>query len=215
MQTEHYAYDRATGRDRRVARGIRRWRAARPTGAPTPRRSTPSWPSRSFRWSSRAPLTFAWRGAGRPRAPGALDPRRRRPRAVRARRAGHRPLAAAAAGRGRRAVRVQARRSAGTGGEDWIVDPLNPARAGDPVRRELGLPHLRLRAAGLERAARRARRADRGDRGRERAPSARRAASGSTCRRATTPARAYPLVVVHDGDDFVTYADLAGRRSTT
>ena len=95
------------------------------------RRSRPSSPGRTFPAgrARRADLRLARRG--RPRAPDALDPCRRRPAALRAARR-HRPLAAAAAGRGRRAVRVQARRSAGTGGEDLVVDPLNPARAGDP-----------------------------------------------------------------------------------
>ena len=125
-----------------------------------------------------------------------------------ARLGGHRPLAAAAAGRGRRALRVQARRSGADGGEELVVDPLNPARAGDPFGENSVGAHPRLRAArtGACRAARRPA-GSRSSRSRA-APSARRAACGSTCRPATIRRGAYPLVVVHDGDDFVTYADL-------
>ena len=62
-------------------------------------------------------------------APDALDPRRRRPRALRAA-ARHRPLAAAAAGRERRAVRVQARgRPRGRRGLDRRPAEPGPRRA--------------------------------------------------------------------------------------
>ena len=76
----------------------------------------------------------------------------------------------------------------------------NPARAGRSVRRELGGAHARLRAAGVEPAARRAGGADRDDRGRE--PGLRRGARacGSTCRPGTIRSGRYPLVVVHDGE---------------
>ncbi len=53
------------------------------------------------------------------------------------------------------------------GQEALTVDPLNPARAGDPVRGEFGRGHARLRAAGMEPAARGARGADREAAGRE------------------------------------------------
>ena len=138
-------------------------------------------------------LTFAWRGradhvhlmrwihAGADRRPFV-------------RLSGHRPLAPAPAGRGRRAVRVQARRRPRR--------PRGPGRrSAEPgarrrsLRRELGRPHLRLRPPGLERAARRARGADRGPRASTAAPSARRATRASTCPAGHDPARAYPLVV--------------------
>ena len=114
-----------------------------------------------------------------------------------------------AAGRGRRAVRVQARgRARRPRGLDRRS--AEPGARRRPVRRELGRPHLRLRPPGLERAARRAAGPDRG-RSRSRAR-----AFGETRDERVylpaghDPAAAYPLVVIHDGDDFVTYADLRG-----
>ena len=116
------------------------------------------------RRARRGDLRLARRGPpGRARA---LDPCRRRPRALRAG-AEHRPVAPAAAGRGWRAVRVQARRRQGVGrGVD--ARPLEPGARGRSVRRELGLPRLGLRPPRLEPAARRARGPHRGGRGRER-----------------------------------------------
>jgi len=93
------------------------------------------------------------------------------------------------------------------GNEALIVDPLNPARAGDPFgensvagtlgyeRPEWSLPRgapsgwidaigVESRAFGETRGV------------------------GVYLPAGHDPARAYPLVVVHDGDDFVTYADL-------
>ena len=96
----------------------------------------------------------------------------------------------------------------GTGSEELIVDPLNPARAGDPfgensVARTLGYerPEWSLpRGAPAGRIETM--------RGREPRPSARRASVRVYLPAGHDPARAYPLVVVHDGGDFVTYADL-------
>ena len=94
------------------------------------------------------------------------------------------------------------------GREELIVDPLNPARAGDPFGENSVAGTLGYERPDVEPAARGAGGADRGDRGSRAAPSARRAACGSICRRGTTRSGRYPLVVIHDGDDFVTYADL-------
>ena len=86
--------------------------------------------------------------------------------------------------------------------------PAEPGAGGRSLRGELGRAHPGLRAAGMEPAARGAGGADRDDRASRAGPSARRARCGSICRRGTIRSGAYPLVVVHDGDDFVTYADL-------
>jgi enterochelin esterase family protein len=94
------------------------------------------------------------------------------------------------------------------GGEEWILDPLNPARARDPfgensvcraygyTRPEWseprGAPAGRIDAVEVESAAFGERRAE----------------------QVYLPAgyaagRSYPCVVIHDGEDFVTYADLS------
>ncbi len=94
------------------------------------------------------------------------------------------------------------------GGEEWILDPLNPARARDPfgensecrtygyARPEWseprGAPAGRIEAVEVESAAFGERREE----------------------RVYLPAgyvaeRAYPLVIIHDGQDFVSYADLS------
>ena len=173
----------------------------------TARRSTPSWPGRTFPLAEPGMLTFAWRGeaehvhlvrwihGGGDRLPFV-------------RLARHRPLAAAAAGRGRRAVRVQARRSGATAARSWIVDPLNPARAGDPfgensVARTLGYerPDWSLPrgapAGRIEEIAVDEPRLRRDAR-----------ACGSTCRPGTIRRAPIRWSSIHDGDDFVTYADL-------
>jgi enterochelin esterase family protein len=93
------------------------------------------------------------------------------------------------------------------GREELLVDPLNPARAGDPfgensVARTLGYarPEWSLpRGAPAGRI--------------EELRIESRAFGGARDVRVYLPAghdpaRAYPLVVVHDGDDFVAYADL-------
>ena len=54
------------------------------------------------------------------------------------------------------------------GHEELVLDPLNPAPGGRPVRREFRLPHRGLRTTGLDAPARRAERQHRVDRGRER-----------------------------------------------
>ena len=94
------------------------------------------------------------------------------------------------------------------GGEEWILDPLNPARARDPfgensecrtygyTRPEWseprGAPTGRIEAVEVESAAF-------GERRQERVylPAG------------YTTGRSYPLVIIHDGEDFVTYADLS------
>ena len=93
------------------------------------------------------------------------------------------------------------------GGEALIVDPLNPARAGDPfgensvagtlgyTRPEWSLPRGapsgRIEEIGVASSAFGEMRGVR-----------------VYLPAGHDPAQAYPLVVVHDGDDFVTYADL-------
>ena len=151
-----------------------------------------------------ADLRLARRGGAC--ASGALDPWRRQPAAVRAARR-DRPLAAAAAGRGRRAVRVQARdrarRARGAGARS-----AEPGAGGRSVRGELGRAG-RSATSGRSGACRAGRR-----RGGSRRSGSRAAAFGETrgvrvyLPAGHDPARAYPLVVVHDGDDFVSYADL-------
>jgi enterochelin esterase-like enzyme len=94
------------------------------------------------------------------------------------------------------------------GGEEWVLDPLNPARARDPfgensvcrtygyARPEwsepCGAPAGRIETVEVESAAFGERRAE----------------------QVYLPAgysagRSYPFVVIHDGEDFVTYADLS------
>ena len=94
------------------------------------------------------------------------------------------------------------------GGEEWILDPLNPARARDPFGENSecrtygyarpawseprGAPTGRIEAVEVESAAFGERREE----------------------RVYLPAsyvaeRAYPLVIIHDGQDFVSYADLS------
>ena len=98
------------------------------------------------------------------------------------------------------------------GGEEWILDPLNPARARDPFGENSVCRTSATRArSGASRAARR--RAYRSRRGRQRRRSASAAASGSICRRARS-GPGLSLVVIHDGEDFVTYADLRSRSTT-
>lgn len=94
------------------------------------------------------------------------------------------------------------------GGEDWILDPLNPARAGDPfgensVARSFGYerpewskpngaPPGRIEPLAVDSAVFSETRAER------------------VYLPAGYPAAGpYPLVVIHDGADFMTYADLA------
>jgi enterochelin esterase family protein len=94
------------------------------------------------------------------------------------------------------------------GGEELVLDPLNPARAGDPFGENSVAGTL-----GYERPEWSLPRG---------APAGRIEEFGVASEvfgdvrgvRAYLPAghdpgRAYPLVVVHDGDDFVTYADLS------
>ena len=94
------------------------------------------------------------------------------------------------------------------GGEEWILDPLNPARARDPFGENSecrtygytrpmwseprGAPTGRIEAVEIESAAF-------GERRQERVylPAG------------YTTGRSYPLVIIHDGEDFVTYADLS------
>jgi enterochelin esterase family protein len=94
------------------------------------------------------------------------------------------------------------------GGEEWILDPLNPARARDPfgensecrtfgyTRPEWseprGAPAGRIEAVEVESAAF-------GERREERVY----LPAGYTAE------QPYPLVVIHDGQDFVSYADLS------
>ena len=94
------------------------------------------------------------------------------------------------------------------GGEDLDPRSAQPGAGGRSLRREFGVPHLGYaRPEWSEpRGAPAGRIESRG--GRE--PRLRRGAarSGSTCRPAIDPGRPYPLVIIHDGEDFVTYADL-------
>src|SRR3954447_5915659 len=94
------------------------------------------------------------------------------------------------------------------GGEEWILDPLNPARARDPfgensecrtygyTRPEWseprGAPAGRIEAVEVESSAF-------GERRQERVylPAG------------YTTGKPYPLVIIHDGEDFVSYADLS------
>lgn len=96
----------------------------------------------------------------------------------------------------------------GHGAEHWILDPLNPHRAGDPFgensvcrtfgyqvpdwTRPQGAPAGRIEEIGIRSPAF-------GEDRRERIylPAAH------------DPARPYPVLVVHDGEDYVAYADLA------
>ena len=172
------------GRRSKASAGIPPWRRW-PAASRTPRRSRRSSHEQAFPLVEPGALTFAWRGeADRCTwCAGSTAGADRRPFA-RLRR--HRPLAAAPAGRGRRPLRVQARRSAATAARSWIVDPLNPARADDPfgensVCRTLGYggpewSQPRGAPAGrVEEIAGRERRLRRDPR-----------ACGSTCRPATT-----------------------------
>jgi enterochelin esterase-like enzyme len=94
------------------------------------------------------------------------------------------------------------------GGEEWTLDPLNPARARDPfgensvcrtygyTRPEWseprGAPAGRIEALEVESVAFGERRAEQ-----------------VYLPAGYTAGRSYPLVVIHDGEDFVTYADLS------
>ena len=99
--------------------------------------------------------------------------------------------------------------SAGDGARGADRRSAEPGAGGRSLRRELGGAHARLRAAGVEPAARRARPVgSRRFERREPRPSARRATSGSTCRRGTTRRGPIRWWSIHDGDDFVDYAEL-------
>jgi enterochelin esterase-like enzyme len=93
------------------------------------------------------------------------------------------------------------------GREDWIVDPLNPARAGDPFGE-----NSVSRTFGYARPAWSEPRGAAPGRIEEIAVESR--AFGETRGERVyvpaghDPARDYPLVVIHDGADFVSYADL-------
>src|SRR5215218_653174 len=94
------------------------------------------------------------------------------------------------------------------GGEEWILDPVNPARARDPfgensvcraygyTRPEWseprGAPAGRIEAVEVESGVFGERRAEQ--------------VYLPACYAA---GRSYPFVIIHDGDDFVTYADLS------
>jgi enterochelin esterase family protein len=94
------------------------------------------------------------------------------------------------------------------GSEDWILDPLNPARARDPfgensecrtygyTRPEWseprGAPTGRIEAIEVESSAF-------GERRQE----------GVYLPAGYAAGQSYPLVIIHDGQDFVTYADLS------
>ncbi len=88
-----------------------------------------------------------------------------------------------------------------------INDPLNPKLSYSPVGTLLGLLRARLRDPGVDRARpRRPPGHARGARGAEPGAAARLPASRSTCRRASGRTATYPLLVVHDGRDFLQYA---------
>ena len=144
---------------------------------------------------------------GRPGGAPALDPRRRRPDALPAR-AGHRRLAAAARRRRSAGGSSTSSGSRGTAARNGCIDPLNPSRAGDPFgensvcrtwgyerpewSRPQGAPAGHIEPLPIESDV-----------------------FGETREeRVYLPAgydagRQYPLVVIHDGTDYVTYADLA------
>lgn len=94
------------------------------------------------------------------------------------------------------------------GDEDWIVDPLNPARASDPygensVCRTFGYSRPDWSLPSGAPAGRI-----------ETVPVDSKVFDETREERIYLPngheaGKAYPLVVIHDGDDFVTYADLA------
>ena len=150
-------------------------------------------------------LTFAWRGAADHVASRALDPRRRRPAPVRA-----------AAGTDLWLLRLPVR-TAGGSSTSWRSGGT-AARNGSWIRstrRGPAIRSVRIRSAGPTAtsapsgASRAARPPGASKTWRSRARrSASAARSGSTCRPAIRPERAYPLVIIHDGEDFVTYADL-------
>ncbi len=95
------------------------------------------------------------------------------------------------------------------GRDEWIQDPLNPLQAARSVRRQLGRAGPRLRAAGRGRSPTRPR-----ARARSRRSCVHSAALGGERHVGVyLPARFrrtrhYPLLVVHDGNDYLHYADL-------
>jgi enterochelin esterase-like enzyme len=94
------------------------------------------------------------------------------------------------------------------GGEEWILDPLNPARARDPFGENsecrtygytrpawsepCGAPAGRIEAVEVESTAFGERREER-----------------IYLPAGYTAGQSYPLVIIHDGEDFVSYADLS------
>ena len=91
--------------------------------------------------------------------------------------------------------------------ESWMLDPFNPDRAGDPFGRELRLPdHGYTRPAwSLPQGA---------PAGQIETIAIHSAAFGETREEKVylpagyDPKDSHPLVVIHDGDDFMSYADL-------
>ena len=95
------------------------------------------------------------------------------------------------------------------GHEEWILDPLNPLQAADPfgansVAQGYGYERPEWTLPDPARAARHAR----GDRARERGARRRRGTSRVYVPARFRRSRRYPLLVVHDGLDYLRYANL-------